>query len=30
LPMKVMVVDLGNRAARVLVGDNGERTITVL
>jgi hypothetical protein len=30
LPMNVMVVDLGNRAARVLLGDNGERTITVL
>jgi hypothetical protein len=30
LPMNVMVVDLGNRAARVLLGVNGERTTTVL
>lgn len=30
LPMNVMVVDLGNRAARVLIGVNGERTTTVL
>jgi hypothetical protein len=30
LPMNVMVVDLGNRAARVLLGSDGERTMTVL